>query len=56
MNKGCGKAMKVYFDSEYEEKGFAIETCQKGFLCVECSKLNDANHVENANCDEGGKR
>ena len=42
MSEGCGKDMKVYFDSEYPEKGFSMEKCQKGFICSDCTKIKRA--------------
>ena len=36
--KGCGKDIKMYFDSEHEEKGFTTEKCQKNIKCKECSQ------------------
>ena len=51
MNKkeikiACGKKIRASFDSEHPEHGGSIMICGDGITCVDCTKWNDANCVE----------
>ncbi|GAG68640.1 unnamed protein product [marine sediment metagenome] len=37
--KGCGKDIKVYFNSEKPQEGFDIIQCGKGITCEKCSLI-----------------